>query len=169
MHSWRVLILPFLEQEDLYAQYRFDEPWDGPNYRQLLESMPPPFACPSQSKSKSKNSHTRYVAVIGPDTLWPGATSKRLSEITDQTDQTVLVVESGEPPILWMEPRDLAYEDAVESPFRSDGNCTTDAHWNSGYFDEQFSGRMVAMADGSVTFISGLLDQRHVVAIAARS
>lgn len=35
MHSWRVLILPFLEQQNLYAAYHFDEPWDGPNNRKL--------------------------------------------------------------------------------------------------------------------------------------
>ncbi len=36
MHSWRVLILPFLEYDDLYKQYNFNEPWDGPNNRKLL-------------------------------------------------------------------------------------------------------------------------------------
>jgi hypothetical protein len=40
MHSWRVLILPFLESSPLYDKYRFDEPWDGPNNRQLLKHMP---------------------------------------------------------------------------------------------------------------------------------
>lgn len=47
-HSWRVLILPQLEQSPLYDEYRFDEPWDGPNNRKLIAKMPEIFACPSQ-------------------------------------------------------------------------------------------------------------------------
>ena len=39
-HSWRVLILPFLEEQGTYEKYDFDEPWDGPNNRALLTSMP---------------------------------------------------------------------------------------------------------------------------------
>src|SRR6478735_1777869 len=35
MHSWRVLLLPYLEQKALHRQYRFDEPWDGPNNLKL--------------------------------------------------------------------------------------------------------------------------------------
>ncbi|MDZ7616266.1 MAG: DUF1559 domain-containing protein [Patescibacteria group bacterium] len=39
MHSWRVLILPFLEREDIYSQYRFDEPWDGPIHCALTAAV----------------------------------------------------------------------------------------------------------------------------------
>src|SRR5262245_42706847 len=39
-HSWRVLILPFMECDPLYREYRFNEPWDGPNNRKLLAKMP---------------------------------------------------------------------------------------------------------------------------------
>ena len=44
-HSWRVLILPFLEEHALYRAYHFDEPWDGPNNRRLLDRMPAAYAC----------------------------------------------------------------------------------------------------------------------------
>ena len=40
MHSWRVLLLPYLDQLELYNAYRFDEPWDGPNNRLLADRMP---------------------------------------------------------------------------------------------------------------------------------
>jgi hypothetical protein len=153
MHSWRVLILPFLEREDLYAKYRFDEPWNGPNNRQLLEPMLSVFACPSQTNSP----YTSYVAVIGPDTAWPGATSRKLVDIADPQDQTLLIVESAEPRILWMEPRDLTYEEAVNYLSGTTEIARHDAHWYSGYFEEQFYGRMVAMADGSVQFADGLI------------
>ena len=152
MHSWRVLILPFLEQGNLYAKYRFDEPWDGPNNRQLLESIPPMYSCPAQTNSP----YTDYVAVVGPDTVWPGATSRKLTDIADPQDQTLLFVESAEPRILWMEPRDLAYEEAVNYLSGVTEMARHDAHWRMGYFDEQFVGRRIAMADGSVQFVGGL-------------
>lgn len=157
MHSWRVLLLPFLEQENLYKQYRFDEPWDGLNNRKLLASMPSIYSCPAQDDSP----YTSYVAVIGPDTAWPDATSRKLADIADPHDQTILFVESAEPRILWMEPRDLTYEDALAYLSGTTEIVRHDAHWNSGYFDEQFMGRMIATADGSVQFVAGLLGPDH--------
>ena len=49
MHSWRVLILPYLERRDLYEQYKFDEPWNGPNNSKLLASRPRLYICPSDA------------------------------------------------------------------------------------------------------------------------
>ena len=155
MHSWRVLILPFLERVDLYEKYRFDEPWDGPNNRQLLERMMSVFACPSQTNSP----YTSYVAVVGPDTVWPGATSRKLTDIADPQDQTILVVETAVPRILWMEPRDLTYEEAVNYLSGATEMARHDAHWYNGYFEERYSGRVVAMADGSVQFADGLIER----------
>ena len=40
MHSWRVLILPYLDRDDLYKAYNFTEPWDGPNNKKLATSRP---------------------------------------------------------------------------------------------------------------------------------
>ena len=69
MHSWRVLILPYLEYAALYEQYRFDEPWNGPNNIKLVEHVPDVFQCPSNESEG--NTCTNYVAVIGPRTAWP--------------------------------------------------------------------------------------------------
>src|SRR5262245_52749889 len=48
MHSWRVLILPYLGHKALYDQYHFDEPWDGPNNSQLHKEKVSVFCCPSR-------------------------------------------------------------------------------------------------------------------------
>lgn len=53
LHSWRVLILPFLERNDIYDQYRFDEPWDGPKNRKLAELNPMVFRCPRIERGRS--------------------------------------------------------------------------------------------------------------------
>ncbi len=51
IHSWRVLILPFIEQQGLYQQYEFAEPWDGPNNRRLLSQIPSLYRCPSDVRT----------------------------------------------------------------------------------------------------------------------
>ncbi len=107
MHSWRVLILPYLERMDLYDRYDFHEPWNGPNNRKLALEMPRVFACPSQPKPKGGPLETNYVAVVGPHTAWPEAKPRNLSQFADGTSQTLLVVEVHDSGISWLEPRDL--------------------------------------------------------------
>lgn len=107
LHSWRVLILPFLGHSNLYARYRFDEPWDGPNNRKLAAEMPPEFACPCQPRPSGGLTETNYLAVVGPGTVWPGVKPTNMSQIIDGTSNTILVVEVHDSGISWLEPRDL--------------------------------------------------------------
>ncbi len=106
IHSWRVLILPFMEQKPLYDKYRFDEPWDGPNNAKLHNRIVEVFCCPSRPKQQPK-SETSYVAVIGPQTAWPERNATKMSDFKDGTSNTILVVEIANSGIHWMEPRDL--------------------------------------------------------------
>jgi Protein of unknown function (DUF1559) len=107
MHSWRVLILPFLEQNSLFAEYNFNEPWDGPNNRRLAKEMPACYRCPSRSDEQPKM-ETSYVAVVGPQTMWPGEKATKVTDITDGTPNTAAIVETENSGIHWMEPRDLS-------------------------------------------------------------
>ena len=108
MHSWRVLILPYLEEQAMYNAYKFDEPWDGPNNRRLAAKIPRNYRCPSDSPRQSPPSlETSYVAIVGPNTVWPEEKSVNMKQITDGTSQTLLVVEVHDSGIHWMEPRDL--------------------------------------------------------------
>ena len=106
MHSWRVLLLPFLEQERLYKRYNFSEPWDGPNNSKLAAEMPRVYRCPSDSRT-AVPTDTSYVVVIGSGTAWPGASAVSLGAFADGSSNTILVVESHSSGINWMEPRDL--------------------------------------------------------------
>ena len=105
MHSWRVLILPYIEQSALYNLYDFSEPWDGPNNVKLLNSMPPSFACPSRFSNPTNL--TSYVAVTGPGTIFPGPSSTKLDDVIDGTSNTLMVVEVDNVKVPWTAPIDL--------------------------------------------------------------
>ncbi|MCI0358212.1 MAG: DUF1559 domain-containing protein [Planctomycetaceae bacterium] len=104
MHSWRVLILPFLEHKPLYDAYRFDEPWDGPNNSKLAGDLKI-LMCPSDGTRGT--GQTSYVAVVGRGTAWPRAKCIDLADIRDGVSNTIMVVEVHNSGISWMEPRDL--------------------------------------------------------------
>lgn len=108
LHSWRVLILPFLDETSLYNSYRFDEPWDGPHNAQLADQAATIFQCRAGiTERDAATTSTSYVAIIGPRNCWPGAESVSISDITDGTVETLHVVEIADSGIHWMEPRDL--------------------------------------------------------------
>jgi prepilin-type processing-associated H-X9-DG protein len=67
-YSWRVAILPYLEQQELYNAYDFDEPWDGPNNRKLIERMPAVYAYPAAEGSPPNSGHTAYFVFTGLST-----------------------------------------------------------------------------------------------------
>lgn len=108
MHSWRILVLPFLERNDLYQQYRFDEPWDGPNNRKLADQMPTIYAL--HGCEKPGNVTTNYLRVIGVQTASPPSRTLNLRDITDGTSSTLFIVENIDAGVHWMEPRDLTFE-----------------------------------------------------------
>ena len=113
VHSWRVLLLPFMDGNDLYKQYDFDEPWNGPNNRRLASSMPEIFRCPSYCPEDDQSFHTNYVVAVGAETAFPGSRSVRLAEITDDTSKTIMLAETCNANIHWMEPRDLNLDTMV--------------------------------------------------------
>ena len=105
MHSWRVLILPYLCEDKVYQKYNFDEPWDGPNNRRLHDMIPVYYHCPADTSGRETD--TSYAVVVGPNTMFPGEESVTLSDATDGSRATAVVVEVKNSGIHWMEPRDL--------------------------------------------------------------
>jgi hypothetical protein len=123
-HSWRVLLLPFLGEKTLSAQYRFDEPWDGPHNRKLLAQRPKVFASPLQ-KSRNMNVAT-YLGVVSRRTMWPAHFSVTIGNVTDGTSNTIHLVENDASDVLWSEPRDMREKDAL-AQLRLDNKAKSNA------------------------------------------
>src|SRR5262249_36238094 len=79
--SWRVAILPYLDQEALYKKFHLDEPWDSPHNRELLKEIPSLYA-PVAGKDLPEGS-TYYQVFVGPGALVDGYEGTRLADIRD--------------------------------------------------------------------------------------
>jgi hypothetical protein len=113
MHSWRVLILPFIDGGHLYQQYRFDEPWNSPSNQKLANEIGVPFHC-INNEHEDSSPLTDYVVIVGDETLFPGPNPTAIGDIRDGPENTILLAEIANSDIHWMEPRDL---DADEMSF----------------------------------------------------
>lgn len=112
--SWRVRLLPYLEEENLSKRFRLDEPWDSDHNKKFIPLMPKVYALPSdEARAEGK---TYYQAVVGDDTIWPRRpVGLWLNRITDGTSNTVLFVEAATP-VIWTKPDDVVYDAAKPLP-----------------------------------------------------
>jgi Protein of unknown function (DUF1559) len=140
--SWRVTLLPFLEQEALYKEFHLDEPWDSEHNMKLLERMPRVFANPADPPGKGKN--TVYLGFVGKGAVFEGKKGIRITDIPDGTSNTIMFVEAT-PGVPWTKPEDLPYDPAKDLP-KVGG--VTPGGFNAG------------MCDGSVRFISNSINEK---------
>jgi hypothetical protein len=120
--SWRVAILPYLEHDQLYRQFRLDEPWDSDHNKKLAEKMPPIYSLPGV---KTKEPFTTfYQGFAGPGTVFGDAKGITMAQIRDGASNTIMVVEAGEA-VHWTKPEDLPYDPQKPLPrlgaFPADG------------------------------------------------
>jgi Protein kinase domain/Protein of unknown function (DUF1559) len=106
--SWRVALLPFLDQGELYKQFKLDEAWDSPNNKKLLDQMPVQYEPPLKPTGWKPNT-TFYQVFVGNQTLFPPGKAMRLGDLGGGSADTLMVVEAGEA-VPWTKPQDLPYD-----------------------------------------------------------
>jgi hypothetical protein len=133
--SWRVAILPYLDEGALYDKFHLDEPWDSPHNKPLLNKMPDIYTPVSNTGKLGHSTH--YQVFTGPGALFGCDKGTKLDDIKDGTAMTFMVVEAAKP-VPWTKPEELTFD--VEKPLPMLGG--------------QIAGGFCAgMADGSARFI----------------
>ena len=131
--SWRVRILPFFDEEELYDKFQFNEPWDSEHNLTVAETMPLLFQCPAEeSGTKEINGQavpvTSYVMVSGPKTI--GSTDGRIvcfEDVLDGLNNTLLFVEViGKYRPAWTEPTDITLEELARG-LKADSGMSVDS------------------------------------------
>jgi prepilin-type processing-associated H-X9-DG protein len=104
--SWRVAILPYIEQGPLYNEFKLDEPWDSDHNKKLIAKMPKTYE--PLGDGKKEKGMTYYQVITGKDTIFDGPKQLRIPDITDGTANTLLVIEAKDP-VTWSKPDDLTF------------------------------------------------------------
>ena len=105
--SWRVSILPYIEEEALYRQFKLDEPWNSEHNLKLLARMPKIYESPNLPPVPGM---TYYKAFSGPGAvLESGRRISILRDIPDGTSRTIMVIEAG-PAVPWTKPEDNPFD-----------------------------------------------------------
>jgi Protein of unknown function (DUF1559) len=142
--SWRVAILPYINEQKLYEKFHLDEPWDSEHNKKFLDQMPRTFAPPG---ANAPAGHTFYQAFTGPNTI--SAAPLTLAGIPDGTSNTIMIVEAGEA-VPWTKPDELSYD--PNGPLPKLG----------GIYGGNFH---AALADGSVRYIRKDIPEKVLRAI----
>ncbi|MDR2641758.1 MAG: DUF1559 domain-containing protein [Planctomycetaceae bacterium] len=130
LHSWRVLILPFMEQATLHEKIRLNEPWDSEYNKQFHNVLIPQYSEPKITNSNDPNMRCNYVVIKGQP-LKPKVETE-LGDISDGTSKTVSIVVVKEP-FCWMDPKaDISLEDFVKWTNKKDSVLGTEnvGFWN---------------------------------------
>jgi hypothetical protein len=105
--SWRVAILPYLEEKALYDQFRLDEPWDSPNNKKLLDRMPAIY----QGQRAEKDGKTTVMVFAGKNTPFEEGKKTAVRDLINGATNTIMAVEAGpDKAVPWTKPEDLPFD-----------------------------------------------------------
>jgi hypothetical protein len=156
--SWRVALLPYLEQEALYQRFKLDEPWDSEHNKKLLPLIPRVFETARLGNLLGKVDltdlvNTRYQVFVGPGAVFDGPRGISMAEVRDGTSNTLLIAEASEP-VPWTKPQDLPFD--PKGPLPKLGGLSKD-------------GFHAAMVDGAVRFIPRTVGEKSLRALITRN
>jgi hypothetical protein len=145
--SWRVQILPYIEESALYQKFHLDEPWDSVYNMKLVEQMPKTFA----SSENGEPGKTRFLVFTGPGTAFEGEKKMSFAGLRDGTSNTLQVVEAGpDKAVIWTKPEDLPFD--PENPKAALGEIPAE-------------GFLAGFADGHVQLLPKNIDNATLKAL----
>jgi hypothetical protein len=153
--SWRVHILPYIEEQQLYQQFKLDEPWDSENNKKLIAKMPRTYANPSSPKLAA-DGKTTYLLPVHKEAVFTGdKTGIRLTDIKDGTSLTVMLVDAADDAaVIWTKPDDLKLD--PKDPTK-------------GLIARHKDNYLLGFADGSVRLVPKTVDKKTLWAIFTRA
>ena len=148
--SWRVAVLPFLEEGAVYKEFHLDEPWDSEHNKALIAKMPKAFRDPHEDAASTSAS---YFMPTGPGTIGENPDGTLIRKIPDGMSKTIMLIEAKRD-IPWTKPEEIEIDPDTTKPLPKLGG-----HWMEGLFG-------VAFADGSVHNLSqGVIDPNMLRAL----
>lgn len=146
--SWRVKILPFIDEQALYDQFHLDEPWDSEHNIKLLSRMPDIYVDPNTATQPGM---TVYQRPIGEKLIMNSDAGGNFRKITDGTSNTIMAVETlPDAAAAWTKPKDVAID--LDKP-------------KSKLFDGKRAGFNALLADGSALYLSDDTDASMLKAL----
>ena len=153
--SWRVHILPYVDELQLYRQFHLDEPWDSAHNRTLIDKMPLGYRCP-MSKNREKG-RTNYLLPVGNGAAFTAGEPTPISKISDGTANTIMVLEADDDQaVIWTKPEDWTYD--PKNPMKGLGQlyggrfntafCDGSAHIHTTRINPTMLRYMIERADG---------------------
>lgn len=136
--SWRVLILPYVDEQGLFQQFHLDEAWDSPHNKALIGKMPAVYRSPLSKLAD--RTRTNYLLPVGPAAAFAGPKCIQFKEVRDGTSNTVMTLEADDScAVVWTKPDDLPFD--PKDPLKGLGGLIE-------------GGFHAGIMDGSVRFIS---------------
>ncbi len=114
LYSWRVLLLPYLEEKELYEQFDLQQPWSSEHNRALLDKMPSVYESPCSPDTPEVKGQTPYRAIVDSDagrTVLKSTAGGSFREVTDGTSNSAMVIDDPARLVQWTKPEDI---DALE-------------------------------------------------------
>lgn len=142
LHSWRVLILPYLDENELYSKIDLTVPWDHPNNLAFHNQMPEIYHCLADP---TNDGTTAYLMATGPNCFGNQAEERQFDDFLDGTSYTVAIIESTTKRTNWMSPNDISIEDLLKLQNQTDASTLITSNHPGG--------SNVGFADGSASFI----------------
>jgi hypothetical protein len=153
--SWRVLLLPYIEESALYHRFDLTKAWNDPANSSLLPSQQLICTCPSNQTSTSD---ADYFAVVAPDTLWPESKSLKKDEVTDGLSSTIALIEVHGRKVNLAEPRDLTFDEAL-MVLTADASRDDGHRIKPSFLHRQIVARSIVFADGRGMFLYEPIDR----------